>query len=192
MGVNTMLRLVRYVVGLTPLPTQLRRSTLKPYLAFVMVAVTDLLSLALILNGILNWKRGEVASWLAIWNVISRLCFADSPGILKDALNGREPPLTDVLLTGVGVLYSGTLLKALRKFKEFQRTDSDYIQMAALWNLVGRYTDALKALEKIEEPSIGTYMQHARAIVGLGQFGRLSVDYSDQDGGICRDLAVGY
>jgi hypothetical protein len=169
MGVNTMLRLVRYVVGCMPLPAQLRRSTLKPYLAFVVVAVTDLLSLALILNGILNWKRGEVASWLAIWNIIRRLCLTDSLGLVKDVLNGNEPRLADVLLTGMGMLYGGALLKALLKFKEFERSDPDYIQMAASWNLLGRYTNALKALEKIEEPSTDTYIEQAKAHIGSGQ-----------------------
>jgi tetratricopeptide (TPR) repeat protein len=169
MGVNTMLRLVRYVVGSTPLPNQLRRSTLRPYLAFVIVAVTDLLSLTLVLNGILHWKGGEIASLPAIWDVLRRLCFAEALGLVKDVLNGREPPLTDVLLTGVGLLYSGTLLKTLRNFKKFRRKDADYAHLASLYCLIGHYTDALKALEKINAPSSEARLLRVAAYIGLSR-----------------------
>jgi hypothetical protein len=170
MAINTMLRHVHYAVGFTSLPVQLRRTSVNPYIAFVIVAVTDLLSLTLTLNGILNWNAGEVASWTGIWNILRGL-FVDAWHIAKGVWNGRELPLRDMLPALAGVLYNGgTLLKTLLSLKDFRRDDSDYTQIAQSYCVIGRFTDALSALKKIKYPNSGTFYLSTAAHLGVSQF----------------------
>jgi hypothetical protein len=171
MAIQTMARHVQYLIGFRSLPVQLRRSFGKPYISFVIVAVTDLLSLVLVLNAILNWNGNAVASWEGIWNVLTRLYFAKFWELVRGLLNGNVPSLADVLLTLAGLLYNTTLLKTLWKFKDFRRTDEDYAYRAKTYRNLGRYADALKELERIpsDARTHDTYSLRADAYVGMSE-----------------------
>lgn len=168
-AVGTTLRHLHYAVGLTSLPTLLRRIRGTPYSSFAIVVLADLLSLVLIWNALLNWRGGELFSRAGTWRVLTLLYFADAWSVVKGLWSGTEPPLAIVLLTGAGVLYNATLLKALLNFGDFRRTDEDYTSIARAYCAIGRYTDALRTLERVNAPNMDTYTVRVGAYVGVSQ-----------------------
>lgn len=170
LGLQTIFRHLNYAVNLTSLPTILRRSPRQPYTSFLIVAVSDLASLILIFNSILNWSGGHLVVPPELLGVLKRLYFSDLWSVVKSVWNGKEPPLVDILITGAGVLYNSILLKTLLQVKDFQRTDEDYVSLASGYCGVGRYIEALATLEKIKQQTITTYSVRASAYIGVSQF----------------------
>lgn len=169
LAVQTILRQITYAVGLTSLPTQLRRTPRQPYLAFLVVAIADLFSFILILNAIINWGQGGVFSVAALRTVFTHFYFSDLASVVKGIWHGNEPPLRDILVTGTGVLYNSTLLTSLLQFGDFIRKDEDYLYLASGYCTVGRYTEALHALDKIKSPTARSYTLRASAYIGVSR-----------------------
>jgi len=70
----------------------------------------------------------------------------------------------------IGVAYSLVILETTYHFHEFRRTDDDYVAMGNTYNLLGRFTDALKMVEKSKTRTTASLACRAVAYLGVNQF----------------------
>src|SRR5580704_5295120 len=178
LGVHVVSRQLEYAITPTPLPVQLRRKLGNAYLTFVTIALSDVISLVLILNSVFNWPRGDIISLSALTSVFQGLFFGHLTELIQKPFYGQLVPVKDALLPAIGALLSLNFVETAYKFREFRRTDQDNLAIAANYSMTGRFADALATLDKVTSYTREYYSVRAVAHLGVSQSDRAWSDAS--------------
>ena len=109
-------------------------------------------------------------------NILSSLFFVHVLDVLHDIFKSRNPDIPTLIMNTTGLLYALTILESAYRFNEFRRSSDDYTAIGTTYNLLGRYTDALKTLEKVRTPTISSLFTRATAHLGVNQIDRAWAD----------------
>lgn len=164
--ISTSIRHFAYSIATVSLPASLRRAVSMPYLAFIVIILTDFSILVLVLTVV------------GTPNVPGRLSF-NTLHETSNALLAAQEPLKLVrgvaltfhqLLTGfVGLFFYLALMKTLWDFREFKRQDEDFVSMAGIANEMGNFSAALQHLQKVRSWNGEGRMVKLVALLGVNR-----------------------
>jgi hypothetical protein len=161
-------RHARYLVTGSSLPESLRRSRYKPYLGYFLVLCADIIGVAVALC--LIQPGVEI-------NQLSSGDFLDSAMRVFQFKTNIPRSFRDlwryetVILT-VGFLVSGSVVRNLIRFKEFQRTNEDYVAVAWLHNRLGEFQRAREYIAKTGTRLESGVSADVLALMGLDELER--------------------
>lgn len=160
------LRHIRYSIQTTPFPAHLRRVSANPYVAFLVIIAADFTTLVLALTAL--GRSGSVSAITLgdLWATGAQLLKAKEP--LK-VLQGTRLTEHQLLVGFVGLLFYLALLKTLTEFKEFKRTDGDYVWLATAANALGNFAAALRHLRKVESWNADARATEIVALLGVNE-----------------------
>ena len=166
--VSVGLRHISYLVSVVPLQAYLRRATRLPYLAFLVIIGADLVTLVLTAAATSQGIANGLArlNWTTLYATAKTIIFAEGPWKL---IHGRELTAHQLLVGIAGLLFSSALVKILLQFREFKRTDEDYILMAQTANELGNFSGALRSLEQVKTLNALGWATKAVAYTGVNQ-----------------------
>ncbi len=172
--VNVISRLLNYALGAPSLPARLRRGLTNPLISFLIIAPFDLITLAFVLNGIFKIHvDGTTPMMFAdLPAVISAIFFIHILDIARDLINAHNPNVPELVMNTAGALYGFTILESAYRVHEFKRVDDDYLSLANSYNFLGRYADAVSALDKMKVQTVASFRCRAAAFLGVSQFNR--------------------
>ncbi len=173
---NIALRHFLYTAADESLPTLLRRTAGSPWLTFLLIAFCDGLSYLLLLDALLHWD-GPASLPLAPLREIARAFFLGSlMDVAKVFLDGGWPRPDTLVIAGLSALYGAAGLRSVTRLKDFDRTDEDHAAIARTYATLGRYTEALSAIERIRKPFSAARLLRAPIMVGLSRFDQAQAD----------------
>jgi hypothetical protein len=130
--------------------------------------------LAFVLNGIFKIHVDGTAPMMFadLPAVISAIFFIHILDIARDLINSHNPNVPELVMNTAGALYGFTILESAYRVHEFKRVDDDYLSLATSYNLLGRYADAVSALDKMKAQTVASFRCRAAAFLGVSQFNR--------------------
>ena len=175
---NIISRLLLYAIASPSLPIRLRRELGSALTSFIIIAIFDLMGIiaAFYLILYVPTSEGSFVDLVTLQAIASSLFFVHILDIGRDLITARDPNLSHLIMSIVGVLYSFTILESAYRFHEFRRSDEDHISIGNTYNLLGRYTDALKTLDKVKSRTSPLLYCRATAHLGVNQYDRAWTD----------------
>lgn len=138
---------------------RLRLSKWAPAKILALIAVSDAITLLLIVSLALHFHFGDILSWSLIREAAAELYgFANLPSLPE------EPPL-NVAVALLGLLFYSAVIKTIFSPKTFGREDADYGKVAWSFVCAGEYAQAGAWLRKQQEINIVTF--NVRAAIGM-------------------------
>jgi len=163
--IHITLKHVAYIATSKSLPETLRQSQGSPYLRFITIAASDILSLSII-YGLLKNNPFSV-------DITYQKIFVTSKEILsiqdnfKIFLNQKVPFAQNALRLS-GILYYVIIAKTFFQIKSFKRTDEDYLNLGMNYLRIGKYQQGLNLLNRIRKKTDKAFRAEAFAYIGLG------------------------
>jgi hypothetical protein len=167
--IQTIARHLAYAVSPLSLPGGLRKSLGNVYFSFALITFSDVFIFILSINAAFVWTNDpdSLIQLSEIMNGAKGLVFVHTTEVLQKFMNHEHVPFYQLVQTGAGALFGINLLEAALRFHEFVRTDEDNLSIAQACCLLGRFNEALVALNLIKAPNQEFYMFRAIAYLGL-------------------------
>jgi hypothetical protein len=170
--IHVIARQLEYAIMPLSLPIRLRRQLGNAYVSFLLIAISDVSTLVLILSAITNWTVFQIPTQPALIETFKGIFFGHATELVKRVWDGNSVPPNEAFLTGIGALLSLNFLETAYKFREFHRNDEDNITVASRSMLIGRFADALVALDQVKSRNGAYFASRANAHLGVSQLER--------------------
>lgn len=166
MVVHIVLKYLSLLANPESLPQKLRASLGNPYFKFIAILAVDFIVICLSVNAYTYWDSGAYFLPLNVVKIVNEMMSFQK--IRELQLSSLQP--INLLVIVVGFLYYTVIIENALKFKEFRRTDADYLSIATENLFTKRYSDAFENIKKIKTPNIQSAYIEMVAYVGVGAF----------------------
>lgn len=157
------------LIGGDTVQAKLRRGLDPVMVSYALIVAGDLIALILSYNGIVYWNSGSVFDRAAVQSIFQKLL------VFKDFVAAYEHPPNGFLAYCIGVsglLWWSTLAQGLFQFTGYQRTPSDYLNLASNCTLLGKDDRARTFLEAANATTKEECEQKGLIYAARGEFDR--------------------
>ena len=127
-----------------------------PYISFIFILVSDCISLLLSFSALVAWPQANIATMATIFDVTFNMfhlrSFYQLLGQVHESFFETSIPPLAITMMISGMLYYTTLLKGAIYFKEFKRTDDDFLAIAGSHAVLGRRTGRVAVPQRLFSP----------------------------------------
>lgn len=166
MTASVVFRHIRYSLAIPGLPVTLRRTSGSPYLIFLIIVVADFLTLVL---GFALLKNGKAPPDVNLQDFMSTTLGLYKGQEISYLLNGRHLSPIEIAIGTAGLLFYLALLQIALHFRDFRRTDEDYLWLAGQHIGLGAFTTALKYSTQVQSSVLEKNASQALSFLGVNQ-----------------------
>ena len=165
-AVSVFFRHIRYVVEIESLPVRLRRASGISYITFITIVTCDLVTLILASTLLItNLSPSDIQQEHLATAVAGLFRFRE----LIRLFSGVQLSPAEFIITITGLVFYLALIRVLLRFKEFRKTDEDYIWLATQNDRLGRFRIAMSQLRNVKNRTSQAEIATVVALLGLNQ-----------------------
>ncbi len=166
LALAVMVRNLTYILNFINLPTLLRRSIGDPYFRFILIGVSNLLTLILAFGTWSAWKAGQILSFEHLRSVTVDLLTLSK--LRAAALEGASIDAFDLLASLAGILYLVSGFKTIFEHQQFKRDTDDFHSIATNQISLGNSREARRWLDKVQKREPLTYELYVPVYLAQG------------------------